>query len=349
MKHREVFGPLFTIVILFSLVLSMPVSAQGYVYNAQWGGVGREIGKFRGPVGIAIASPGPGGAVVDVYLHVVDQDNNRIQKFDLGGGSPVAWGGYGTADGKFNSPTDVAADSWGNVYVADPRNRRIQKFDYRGTFQNKLISYRPASGFGYDLDYLSSVAVSGNVLIVGDSPVGANPSLKAFSINSDGTYTYKGGTIVAEDPSARFGNITDLAIDRSGSNLYVFDGARDRCCILQFAIEDGAIRRFIRKWGGPGSGNGQFLYPYGLAVDAAGNIYVADSGNNRIQKFDPNGRYLTKWGSRGSGNGQFQQPTDVAIDFDGNVYVADRYNNRIQKFNPILIEMVPPALTPIHR
>ena len=59
---------------------------------------------------------------------------------------------------------------------------------------------------------------------------------------------------------------------------------------------------------------------------------MADSGNNRIQKFDRDGKYFTQWGSRGNGNGQFNNPSGIAVDSLGNVYVADSGNNRIQKF-----------------
>ena len=69
-----------------------------------------------------------------------------------------------------------------------------------------------------------------------------------------------------------------------------------------------------------------------MATDAAGNVYVADTSNNRIQKFTGTGTYLTQWGSYGSGNGQFDDPIGVATDAAGNVYVADTDNHRIQKF-----------------
>jgi len=61
-------------------------------------------------------------------------------------------------------------------------------------------------------------------------------------------------------------------------------------------------------------------------------VYVADSWNNRIQKFTKDGRFLSAWGSYGSGDGQFNYPRGIAIDTDGLVYVADSWNNRIQKF-----------------
>jgi|GEM_PF-1587256 len=90
---------------------------------------------------------------------------------------------------------------------------------------------------------------------------------------------------------------------------------------------------FVTAWGSQGTGNGQFEMPSGIAVDAAGNVYVADTGNHRIQKFDAEGDFITTWGSKGSGNGQFIFPYDVAVDSAGNVYVADTGNSRIQKFD----------------
>jgi DNA-binding beta-propeller fold protein YncE len=92
---------------------------------------------------------------------------------------------------------------------------------------------------------------------------------------------------------------------------------------------------YVTQWGAQGSGDGQFVFPFGVAVDASGNIYVADQVNNRIQIFTSSGAYLAQWGTGGSGNGQFQLPTGVAVDSSGNVYVADNGNHRIQKFGPV--------------
>jgi len=88
---------------------------------------------------------------------------------------------------------------------------------------------------------------------------------------------------------------------------------------------------FVTKWGSQGSGDGQFQYPWGIAVDTSGNAYVADYYNHRIQKFTSSGEFITKWGSYGEGDGQFHYPWGIAVDVSGNVYVADR-NYRIQKF-----------------
>ena len=88
---------------------------------------------------------------------------------------------------------------------------------------------------------------------------------------------------------------------------------------------------FMGKWGSSGSGDGQFGSPAGVATDSAGNVYVADFGNSRIQKFDSSGTFILKWGSSGSGDGQFSFPRGVATDACS-LYVADTNNNRIQKF-----------------
>jgi hypothetical protein len=90
---------------------------------------------------------------------------------------------------------------------------------------------------------------------------------------------------------------------------------------------------YLTQWGSFGSGDGQFNLPVGVAMDAAGDVYVADVGNSRIQKFSNTGTYITQWGSPGSGNGQLNFPQGVATDADENVYVADTGNHRIQKFS----------------
>ncbi len=96
----------------------------------------------------------------------------------------------------------------------------------------------------------------------------------------------------------------------------------------------GVFTQFIPETGtSQGSGNGQFKWPQGIAVASDGSIYVADSYNHRIQKFDRDGNYITKWGSYGSGNGLFIYPYGIAVSRDGYVYVVDHGNNRIQKFN----------------
>ncbi|GAG84246.1 unnamed protein product, partial [marine sediment metagenome] len=70
-----------------------------------------------------------------------------------------------------------------------------------------------------------------------------------------------------------------------------------------------------------------------LISDNAGNVYVSEWNDHRIQKFDSDGTFITKWGSYGGADGEFYQPYGVAVDNAGNVYVAEKYNHRIQKFD----------------
>jgi sugar lactone lactonase YvrE len=70
--------------------------------------------------------------------------------------------------------------------------------------------------------------------------------------------------------------------------------------------------------------------PWGIDLDAQGDVYIADWRNDRIQKFTPDGDFLMAFGSSGSGEGELNRPSDVAVDNDGIIYVADWMNNRLQ-------------------
>jgi len=110
-------------------------------------------------------------------------------------------------------------------------------------------------------------------------------------------------------------------------NIYVADMYNHR--IQKFASN----ATYIRQWGSEGSGDGEFKWPSGIAIDQTGNIYVADTYNHRIQKFASDGNYIDKWGGFGSWDGRFNRPKGIAVNSDENiVYVVDNYNNRIQTF-----------------
>ncbi len=77
-----------------------------------------------------------------------------------------------------------------------------------------------------------------------------------------------------------------------------------------------------------------FLSPEGIAMDERGYIYVLDTGNHRVLKFNESGQFITRWGHYGSGDGEFVSPGDIAVGPEGNVHVADTGNHRVQKFKP---------------
>lgn len=86
--------------------------------------------------------------------------------------------------------------------------------------------------------------------------------------------------------------------------------------------------------GGPGTGDGQFKSPRGVAVDAAGNVYVVDTDLQRISVFDSKGKFVRSWGGPGNGPSQFQEPVDVAIDPKGEVVVLDSTTDFLKVFSP---------------
>ena len=125
-------------------------------------------------------------------------------------------------------------------------------------------------------------------------------------------------------------NAGGLAANAS-NQIFVADNQNQR--VQKFS----SLGSYVTSWplGPPssGTGDGQFASPAGLDLDADGNVYVADSGNHRIQKFSSGGAFLAKWGTQGSGNGQFRFPLDVTVDEDGFIYVADTDNYRVQKLS----------------
>ncbi len=143
----------------------------------------------------------------------------------------------------------------------------------------------------------------------------------------------------------RFHTPTRVATDNSG-NAYVADTNNNRIqkftntgtFLLTFGwgVQDGMAAfetcTSSCQAGLAGSGDGQFNNPYGLGVDASGNVFVSEYYNDRVQKFTSSGMFLTKWGSNGIGDGEFNQPLGVAVDGSGNVFVADTSNGRVQEF-----------------
>lgn len=91
--------------------------------------------------------------------------------------------------------------------------------------------------------------------------------------------------------------------------------------------------KFFKLFGGKGSENGQLVAPHSIDIDKKGNVYVTDTGNNRIQKYDSDGNFLLKWGAEGSNDGEFIKLHDVAVDPSGKyVYTLELKNHRVQKF-----------------
>ncbi len=297
-----------SILILGGLPLDDAFADDSLSFILKWGDRGSGDGQFISPSDVAIDSSG--------NVYVVDNGNNRIQKFDTNGIFLTTWGSLGSNDAQFNQPISVEIDSSGNVYVVDFSNHRIQKFDANGTFLTTWGSLGSGDG-QFNGPHGLEVDSSGNVYVTDQN----NNRIQKFDAN--GTFLTTWGSNGSGD--GQFDTPRGVVVDSSG-NVYVADTDNNR--IQKFD----ANGTFLTTWGSLGSGDGQFNFPKTMAFDSSGNVYVTDQNNNRIQKFDGNGTFLTKLDYNGSGDGQLAGPQSVEVDSSGNVYVADTNNHRIQVF-----------------
>ena len=314
---------------------------------------------------------GPDGVVQDTYYnsskfgyyYVADTQNNSIRIISprnvttlAGNGSSGLVNGTGTA-AQFNAPSGVALDYTSTVlYVADTYNGCIREIDLpTGTVSTLTGSNAFSSGSGY-VDGPNSRATfsqpSGvtmgtgafyGYLLVADL---GNNCIRKIDVSSNGqTSTLVGngtaGFVNGTGTAARFNGPTGVAI--FGNTLYVADTG-NHCIRKIVSSGGGAVVTTLAGNGAPGANDGtgvvaQFNAPNGVAVDNLGNVYVADTGNNRIRKITAMGVVSTMAGSsQGNTTGtaasaQFNKPSSLIFDsiIRGTaIIVTDRDNNCIR-------------------
>jgi len=299
-----------------------PVSAPTYASSV--GSLGSAGGQFSTPIGVAIDSKH--------NLWVADSGNSRIEEFSAEG-KFVAAIGWGVTDGKeelercteeakclagrpgsgqgqLNGPSGIAIGPGDNVFVGDGTNGRVEEFSSTGAYVTHLGPNGALGGPG-------SVAVAPNGDVWVDDPqlgriaeLAPNPKEpKEEVIRTVGGF--------AGTPSA-------VAVDAK-ENVWVVDLANH---VTEFSPNG----EFMRQFGTTGSGNGQLNSPASLSIGEKGEVWVTDSGNNRVEEFTSVGEYIAQFGSGGSGTEQFSSPWGIAV-AGGAAYIGDRGNNRVERWN----------------
>jgi DNA-binding beta-propeller fold protein YncE len=216
---------------------------------------------------------------------------------------------------QLNQPYGIAVDSKGNVFVADHKVGAIFIFntDSRAV---ELIKNGTHAHF---------VRIIGLAMDDNDRLFVSDPGLRHILVFDK---DHKAEDVI----TAGLAEPSGLAIDTQNRLLYVADVELD-----QILVYDADTLKLVRKIGTTGhkhelTSAGDFAKPTGVAVDKEGNVYVADTLNNRIEIFDPDGNFISTFGKNGDGPGYFARPKGVALDSDGHVWVADGVQDRVQVF-----------------
>ena len=300
------------------------------------------------PFGVAADSSG--------NIYVAEFGTNRIRKLDTKGNITTAIGdgnqGFAGDGGPANKvemtlPTGVALDSSGNLYFADSLNNRIRKLagSTVSTIAGNGLFSRSGDGGAATSAQLNApmgVAVSTAALYIADT---ANNTVRSVASGVISNVAGTGAAGSSGDGNAATGAQLNgpqgLAVDSAG-NLYIADTQNNRVRKVANAVITTFAGSGTAGFGGDGgpAGSAQLIAPFGVAVDAAGNLYIAEFSNNRVRKVSTNGNIGTLAGNGVSGfsgdglqatSAQLNGPQGVAVDSAGNVYIADTANNRVRK------------------
>jgi tripartite motif-containing protein 71 len=275
----------------------------------------RAGGVLRFPQSVAI---GPDGSV-----YVADQSSSVVQVFGFDGTLRREVGHAGTRPGELTSVGAIAVAGDNSLFVADGNNR-IDRFDATGRLVssfgkrgNAVGEFNFGKGGGNDAPAGGGLAVAGNFLFVSDS---LNDRVQRFDLDGSG-----GVEIV---PPGLLSNPRGLAV--RGQRLIVADDKHHRLVVMDFG---GRVLKTVGS--GQGAGANQFSFPFGVAIDPQGRVFVADDINQRILRFgpQPDYKYKARWGSYGTAPGQFAYPRAIASDAGGQIYVTNTGNDRIDVFD----------------
>ncbi len=294
-------------------------------FAGAWGGAGSKPGQLEFPRALASDPAG------DTY--VADTANDRIEVFDPLGEYLRTIGASARGAGQLTAPRGLAVDPTGRLLVSDTADNRIEAFAPGGDAYAEQwtlaagvpssAGFIPASGFASPAGL--AVDPRGSVFVADEGHA------RLVHLWGDGTFLGElGGP--GDLGGAELAGAGALAVSAATGQAYVADAGHNR--ILVYGPE-GSLQA---RWGAgagdgaPGDGSGAFDHPEGVAVAPSGNVYVADTANNRVVELSPAGSVIVEWGSRGTANGRFHSPSALAVDAAGRVYVLDGENNRVQEF-----------------
>jgi sugar lactone lactonase YvrE len=255
------------------------------------------------------------------------------------------WNSQDAQAGMFMAPTGMAVDTVGGVrvlYVCDETGGRILKFDAETGARIGAFGHVGTGDGEFNRPYGIAIDPATHDLYITERDNG-----RVQRVTSAGTFVMKWGAPGGiGSPQGNFNNPIGIAADASG-HVYVADHWNHRVQKFRIGFSGGAWTvENVAMWGALGPGPGQLNGPYGVALDPAGNVWVADGFNARVQKFSADGTYLATIGTKGGGDGQFIIPTGLAFDAAGALYVtstnsdpehtnvADIEVQRVQKFTP---------------
>jgi DNA-binding beta-propeller fold protein YncE len=257
----------------------------------------------------------------------------------------------GAERGQFNLPRGIATGPDGSFYVVDTGNMRVQKFGPDGAFA-QIIGNGKGNSDGQFNSFADTATGTGPGGIAVDAQgnvyVADTWNHRIQKFGPDGRFLAKWGEFVnlsdpqgAVDPNRnnKFFGPRGIAVDAQG-NVYVTDTGNKRVSVFD---SNGRFLREISSGVTPektGQGYaynapGEMNEPIGIAVDAQGNVYVADTNNRRIQKYGPEGNFVTQWAApqRAWDSGPYLEPF-LAVDAQGNLYASGPATATVYKFSP---------------
>lgn len=273
-------------------------------------------------------------AILVVILYSFTHSKADTAPVYVGKIQPVAAGYFPGLPG--TNPRVLATDSQNNLYVIDgaaiqaDHNIYISKFAPDGTASTITLN-APSLAAGTTI-YSMAFDASGNMYL-GQNNAFHQEQNQIQKYDAQGNYVSSFGAYGTGNGQIIWP--VSIAVNSSTGDIYVADisSSNTNSSIQRFDSSGNFISKFATLNIASSTADGSVYFPTSIALDSSGNVYVTDSSNHRVQKFDAAGNFLMKFGSQGSGDGQFSYPNGIAVNSDNEILVFDRYNSRVEKFD----------------